>query len=191
MKYSVKFYKGDYSVRQRNANADKAIVYIEHHFNGGSPLANYALCNVATNSSQKSRAVAKSYVDRISRVFDVPLANNDFAKGGVSVGGCKGRGNGNLSRTLMPAVLLEPLFASNPKLASIIRSEVGQDKLAECLADTIKEHFPQGGLVAFSVGHKYKTSMPNDRGVPLAGGGTEADYCEEVLNKAAALLSAL
>lgn len=191
MKYKIDFYKGNYSLRQKSANADRAAVYVEHHFNGGGASANYALCNVATNASGKSRAVAKSYVDKISRAFSIPVANNDFAKAGVSVGGYQGRGNGNLASTNMPAILLEPLFASNPRHADIIRSETGQITLARCLVETIVEHFPNGGLIAFSVGHKYKTDKPLDRGVPLAGGGTEADYAEKVLIKAAGMLSAI
>jgi uncharacterized protein YgiM (DUF1202 family) len=32
-----------------------------------------------------------------------------------------------------------------------------------------------------SVGHKYKTSQPHDRGASVYGGGTEADYAELLL----------
>lgn len=188
-KYKVKFYKGDYPVRQRTANADCAVLYIEHHFNGGSLTANYTLANVATNAGAKSKAVASDYVNRIAKAFRVPLANNDFAKNGVSVGGYKGRGNGNLVLTNMPAVLLEPLFATNPVFAEKIRSEAGQKALASAIVDTIKQFFPDGGLIAFSVGHKYKTSKPHDRGVGLAGGGAEADYAERVLQLAEKLLT--
>lgn len=184
-KYTVNFYKGDYATRQRDANTDKAIAYFEHHFNSPGTTSNYALANVATNGSLKSKAIARAYVERICRTFGTSLANNDFAKDGVSIGGYQNRGNANLASTNMPAVLLEPLFASNPKHADIIRSEEGQRKLAECLVDTIKEFFPQGGLIAFSIGHKYKVSKPKDRGVALAGGGMEADYAEKVLEIAA------
>lgn len=180
--------KGDYPARQRAANAANAVVYIEHHFNGGSAEASYALANVGTNSGTKSKSIAKDYVDEICAAFGVKPANNDFARDGVSIGGYKGRGNGNLTLTNMPAVLLEPLFATNPKYAEIIRSEDGQRNLALCLVRTIKRHFPNGGTIAFSVGHKYKTSEPSDRGVALAGGGTEADYAEKVLLKAQMLL---
>lgn len=187
-KFTVKFYKGDYGARQIKANADKAIVYIEHHFNGGSATADYALANIATNGSQKSFSIAKAYVKRISDFFNCPLANNDFATFGVSRGGYMRRGNANLINTNMPAVLLEPLFATNPKRAAEIRTDEGQLKLAVAIAETITEHFPNGGLIAFSVGHKYKTSNPNDRGVQLAGGGSEADYAETVLLKAQMIL---
>ncbi len=91
----------------------------------------------------------------------------------------------------MPAILLEPLFASNPQHADIIRSDRGQTDLARILVESIQRFFPNGGLIAFSVGHKYKESNPDDRGADLAGGGSEADYAEKVLNKAAVMLKAI
>ena len=90
----------------------------------------------------------------------------------------------------MPALLLEPLFGSNPQHAEWIRSESGQQRLAQILVESIQRFFPGGGLVGFSVGHKYKTSRPNDRGAAVAGGGTEADFAELVLQKAHTLLAA-
>ena len=91
----------------------------------------------------------------------------------------------------MPAILLEPLFASNPRHAEIIRSEVGQKRLARVLVASIQRFFPNGGLIAFSVGHKYKDSSPSDRGDAVVGGGTEADFAEQVLLKAKAMLEAI
>lgn len=186
--FQPKFYTGEYIDRQRAANKDKAIVYVEQHFNSPGANSNYALANVATNGGATSKAIARAYVERICRTFGTSKANNDFAKDGVSIGGYQQRGNKNLFSTNMPAVLLEPLFASNPKHAEIIRSEDGQRKLATCLVETIKEFFPHGGIVAFSVGHKGKPSKPRDRGVELSGGGAEADYAEKVLKIAAEML---
>ena len=48
--------------------------------------------------------------------------------------------------------------------------------------------FRTAALIAFSVGHKYKTSNPNDRGAALVGGGTEAEFAEKVLRKAEEML---
>ena len=40
--YKVEFYKGDYLERQRKANDDKCVCYVEHHFNSSaSSSANY------------------------------------------------------------------------------------------------------------------------------------------------------
>jgi hypothetical protein len=195
--YTVRWYKGDYITRQKLANRDKAAVYIEHHFNGGSATATYALANVGTNAGRTSKALAGTYVENVCKAFGTKPANNSFATDGVSVGGYRLRGNNNLVHTDMPAILCEPLFASNPDHAAIIRSEDGQNKLAECLVSAIKHIIPEG-LVAFSVGHKYRASKPFDLGVPLANRpahltereDAEAVYAEIVLKKAEALLNA-
>jgi hypothetical protein len=107
------------------------------------------------------------------------------------VGGFNGRGDANLRLTDMPAILLEPLFASNPQHAEWIRNQSGQARLARILSESIQRFFPNGGLIGFSVGHKYKTSAPNDRGAAVVGGGSEADFAEQVLEKAQALLEAV
>ncbi len=183
--YKVKFYKGDYLQRQQQANADKAVAYVEHHFNSSaSEQANYAVVVVGSNASQTSRNWGRWYARAIAEQFGTKVAGD----AGILVGGWNGRGDGNLKHTRMPALLLEPLFASNTQQAEIIRSTAGQAALARVLAESIRRFFPDGGLIAFSVGHKYKTSSPNDRGAALAGGGTEADYAEKVLHHTAELL---
>lgn len=180
--YTVKFYKGDYVTRQRAANADKALLYVEQHFNAvESPKPNYAHAKVATNGSERSVNIARSYAYRIAEAFGISVG---FDRG-VDRGG---RGNGNLFDTKMPAVLLEPLFISNPTGAEWVKHPEGQRKLAKALVDTVRSFFPKGGLIAFSVGHKYRTSRPNDRGASVYGGGTEAEYAEIVLNLAKQML---
>ena len=184
--YQVKFYKGDYLERQQAANADKAVAYVEHHFNSsGSEAARYAVVVVGSNASNTSRNWGRWYAKAISEQFGNPVGGDD----GLLVGGWNGRGDGNVKYTRMPALLLEPLFASNPQQAELIRSASGQEALARVLAESIRRFFPDGGLIAFSVGHKYKTSSPKDRGAALAGGGTEADCAEQVLQRAAAMLT--
>ena len=186
MKYTVKFYKGNYLQRQQAANADKAVAYVEHHFNSSSsPAATYALVIVGSNASNTSRNWGRWYSRAVAEQFGTKVGGDD----GILVGGWDGRGDGNVKHTRMPALLLEPLFASHPQQADLIRSEAGQAALARILVESIRRFFPDGGLVAFSVGHKYKTSSPRDRGAPLAGGGTEADYAEKVLQKAEKLLT--
>lgn len=186
MKYQIKFYSGDYPVRQRKANADKAICYIEQHFNSvESQKADYCHAKVATNAGLTSKAMASTYAHLIAQKFNVPLG---FKPTGVDSGG---RGDGNLKYTNMPAILLEPLFISNPVQAQLVKSVEGQQKLAEAIVETVRKHFPNGGLVAFSIGHKGKTGKSaNDMGAKVYGGGTEADYAEIVLNKAKAMLEA-
>jgi N-acetylmuramoyl-L-alanine amidase len=183
--YEVRFYRGDYLARQRQANAEHAKAYVEHHFNSvASPSAGYVVVITGSNASQTSRNWGRWYAQAIHREFGVPIGGDQ----GIKVGGFNGRGDANLRHTDMPAILLEPLFVSNPGHAEIVRSEDGQARLAQVLVDSIKRFFPDGGLIAFSVGHKYKTSNPADRGAPVVGGGSEADFAEQVLLRAKTML---
>jgi len=167
--YKTKFYKGDYLQRQLQANADKAVAYVEHHFNSSSSeQANYAVVVVGSNASPTSRNWGRWYSRAIAEQFGTKVAGDD----GILVGGWNGRGDGNVKHTQMPALLLEPLFASNPQQAEIIRSASGQAVLARVLVESIRRFFPS----------------PNDRGAMLAGGGTEADHAEKVLELAAKML---
>jgi hypothetical protein len=183
--YTVRFYKGDYIARQRQANADKCVAYVEHHFNSSpDAAAGYAVVIVGSNASQTSKNWGRWYAKAIAAEFGTRVAGDD----GILVGGYSGRGDGNLRHTDMPALLLEPLFASHPQHAAWIRSDDGQTRLARVLCESIQRCFQSGGLIGFSVGHKYKTSAPNDRGAAVVGGGAEADFAEQVLQKAKAML---
>jgi len=194
-KYVINFYKGSYLARQRQANKDQCICYIEHHFNASESLqANYTLALIGSNASQTSHDMADYYTDLIEQWLEIP----QYGRSGVKKGGFNGRGDYNLRYTNMPAVLLEPLFASTPDHAEVLVSEPGRQRLAEAIVNTIRKYFPKGGTVGFSIGHKYKTSRPNDRGAAVHGkdpdpndnlGHTEADYAEAVLMLAAQMLT--
>lgn len=189
-KYTVKIYKGDYTSRQRAANRDGAICYAEQHFNSSSdPQSNCSLAIVATNASKKSKDWGLLYANLVDKEF--PEVPRLCGLSGLSVGGYDGRGNGNLVLTNMPAILCEPMFASNPRHAETIRSDDGRSRLAKCLVDSITQMFPSGGLVALSIGHLYKTSKPHDKGAELVGGGTEGEYAEKVILKAKEMLEAI
>lgn len=184
--YQVKFYKGDYRQRQEQANEDRCIGYVEQHFNSADdPKAGYSVVVVGSNASQTSKNWGRWYAAAVAREF----AGSVGGAGGILVGGYNGRGDANLRYTDMPAVLLEPLFCSNQMQAAVIKSSDGQEQLARILCDSIQRFFQKGGLLGFSVGHKYKTNNPNDRGAAIVGGGWEADCAEAVLEKAAAMLS--
>lgn len=184
-KYEIFWARGDYRARQMDANAEGCQLYIEQHFNAlpndsqDSIRDNPALVIVGSNSSKKSRDLGLLYTSHISQMFK----NRD---GGLLVG--PARGNWNVYYARCPSLLLEPLFCSDPTQASIIKSSQGQAKLAEAVCLIIRSHLPNGGKVAFSVGHKYRPSAPHDRGAVLVGGGTEADYAEIVLELAERML---
>lgn len=184
--YQVNFYQGDYRQRQNQANDDQCACYVEQHFNSSdNPDDSYSVVVVGSNASQTSRNWGRWHAAAVAREFYCAVGGDN----GIQVGGFDGRGDGNVRYTKMPAILLEPLFCSNPKQAEIIKSSLGQERLARILCDSIQRFFPQGGMLGFSVGHKYKSSNPNDLGATLVGGGWEAEYAEEILNKTATMLS--
>ncbi len=54
--YKVNFYKGNYATRQNKANMDKAVAYVEHHFNSSSSdTASYAVVVTGSNASPTSK----------------------------------------------------------------------------------------------------------------------------------------
>ena len=91
--YQVRFYKGDYQWRQKQANQDKCAAYVEHHFNSSPSIqSDYSVVITGYNASELSKNWGKSYASRISREFGVPLGG----RSGLLIGGYNGRGNGNL-----------------------------------------------------------------------------------------------
>jgi hypothetical protein len=52
----------------------------------------------------------------------------------------------------------------------------------------MQRFFQEGGLIGFSVGHKYKISQPDDHRASLYGGGFEADCTEKILEKVQMIL---
>lgn len=181
--YTVKFYRGDYRDRQEKAYKDGAICYIEEHFNAtDDPGTNYALVLTAEGASDFTGKWAQDYVDRVAAKFSIPKGYDN----GIKVVKDGDRGYGNLRYSKMPAILLEPFFISNSE--GLKWAESRQDDLAGIILDSIRECFPNGGLVAFSVGHRYKVSNPADNGAVPAEGKYETIYNESVLKKAAQIL---
>lgn len=180
----------DYYDRQILANAEKCDLYVEHHFNAKEYdreglSDNPSFCLVGSNASNTSKSIARTYSSKVAEEFGT-------ADNGAVQCEYKGRGDGNLRHTSMPAILMEPLFISDLELAKIAQSEEGQRSLARILVETIKEHFPDGGRIAFSVGHLFKVSQPYDRGAPVAGTDGkvgEADLAFAVLLKAEEMIT--
>lgn len=186
--YTVKFYEGDYRQRQQAANADGCKAYVEQHFNSaGSPNANYSVVITGYNASRTSKNWGRWYASAVGNEFDIPVKGDN----GIKVGGYDGRGDYNLKFTNMPAILLEPFFISNPSMAEQLKLGITQEKLARILTESVQRFFPQGGTIGFSIGHKGKTSNPNDRGAPVFGGGYEAEYAEKVLLKAQKMIESI
>lgn len=182
-KYKVKFFYGDYKFRQLAANDSGAVFYCEHHFNVYTRNSNYTLCKII-DDTPFLRKFVKTYTDSVSKKLDVPLYLGKDGEG-IIVSKVGQQDHFNLSSAKMPSVLLEPLFVSN-----VVHVEKyfngGRSVLADCLVSSIVKAFPNGGLIAFSVGHKYKRSKPMDRGAAVWGRAEfmESDLAENVLREA-------
>lgn len=189
-RYRVEFVIGDYRARQARANELKASLYFEGHANSTTnPRADYAMCVVSTNASAASIALARRLAVQWGAAMDVGGANDtDIGyQTGVRIGGA---GDYNLRYTDMPAVLGEPVFASNRVQALKAETDQGQDTIAGILVDAIRDTVPDGRLIVLSIGHQGKTSAPGDRGATWTGTRytTEAGFVHAYLQRAADLL---
>jgi N-acetylmuramoyl-L-alanine amidase len=183
-RYRVEFVKGDYTQRQMQANRMSAALYFEGHANASTdPNADYALGIVATNASTASIDLAARLARGWAAAFDAGLGYGTGVRHG-------GHGDGNLKHTKMPAVLGEPVFASNRRQALLAETDEGIDRIAGVLVDAIRDTVPDGALIVLSVGHIGKQSAPRDRGAPWSGVRftTEAAFASAYLARAAALL---
>lgn len=179
-KYKTLWVRGSIKGRQLFANQKKCDCYVEHHFNAAQrESASYTCCLTGSNASQKSMDWAKTYVNNVADATGAKKYNNT----GVVRGGFRGRGNYNLYYTACPAILLEPLFCTNPEHAKIIKSDKGQKMLAICLVESVISMWPDGAKIALSCGHLFKPRS-RDRGATVYGGGYEGDYALKVLKKA-------
>ena len=162
--YKVKFYKGWYKSRQLKATQDKACIYIEQHLNSvESCKPNYCMTLVKKGCNDQTKMFAAKYCDCVVKRLGIPLYNKTGIKGVIS----SDRGYGNLAYSKMTALLLEPFFLSSEEMQALITTDWLWVKvqLVEALYETIKVFFPDGGLIALSVGHKYKPKPSHrDRG---------------------------
>lgn len=178
----------DYRDRQLYANEKGAVAFIQGHYNAKEydkpgTQDNPALVVVADNSGSKTRSMGEYFAKRISDTFGFP-------NGGVHVRKQGERGYWNVYYAKGNSMLLEPFYVSDPEQALLAQSEDAQDKIAGIIADMCRMNYPDGSLLAFDIGHKYKVSSPYDRGAPVVGtkGLGEADLVELYMRKAAVLL---
>jgi len=90
-------------------------------------------------------------------------------------------------------VLLEPCFVSNRSDAEKLHQDGFIDRLADAVVAGIRDFIKatankKFAVIGLSVGHRYKTSNPNDKGAPCVFGDWEADHAEALAKKVAELL---
>jgi hypothetical protein len=157
--------RGPLYQRQIEANQAGCVAAVEQHLNATTDKhVNYATALIAKNGSDKSKAWGRDYIDRVAGTFG-------NKKAGISVG--PPRGEFNIKFYRCPAILVEPGFISNYLFANVAQGGEGIDALARVLVASICDMFPQGGLVALSVGHLYRGTP--DSGAPVNDEEDEID----------------
>ena len=186
----IKLYKGDYRDRQEQAIADGCDCYIEHHFNSfGNWRVNYGLAIYLPSQkySFESKDLAALYSSCLQSEVSwqvKPATTKTYARAVNSL---------EKITEHTPAILIEPCFISKPEIANKLQG--ANTSLIMICAYALIMTINNGGYrnVGISIGHKYKTSRPNDRGAnsvigfdndgkPIYG-LPEAEIVEQVINK--------
>ncbi len=179
--YNIQFYCAHTLECQSQANTDKCTAYVQAQFNiSNNPNDNYTSVAVGSNASQLSKHWAKQYANGICDDFNTSLGGN----GGVLIGGNSGENELDLIYTQMPAILVKPLFATNPLHAEWIKTKSAQLRLARNLAKSIISLFPNGGLIGFRLAG-YDEERGNNKS-PFNTG----QYSDMVLRQTVLLLQA-
>ena len=182
--------KGDYTgknkERQRQAENEKCDIVIEFHFNSAGDRAASGTEVWHRQHSIPSRHLAKILHDRIT--------NLGFKPRGVKSAVPTSRASFiNSYPTICIVVLLEPCFVSNRSDAEKLHQDGLVDGLANAIVTGIKDFIKTNAnrkfaVIGLSVGHRYKTSNPNDKVALCVFGDWEADHAEVLAKKVAELL---
>jgi hypothetical protein len=145
--YLFRFYSGNSREKQDKANIDRCSAYLDFQFNiSADPQAEYTAVAVASNASRTSKYWARQFSQLISEDFGIPIGGNN----GVLIGGEYGKNETDLIYTQIPAVMILPLFISNPIHASWIKDKSIQFQIARNLAKSLYSTFPNGGTFALT-----------------------------------------
>lgn len=145
--YSFRFYSGNSKEKQDKANKDFCSAYLDFQFNiSSNPKDEYTSVAVASNANRISKFWGEQFTQLISEDFGLPVGGNN----GILIGGEHGKNEMDLICAHMPAILIMPLFISNPLHACWIKDKGVQFRIARSLAKSIYYAFPNGGSFAFS-----------------------------------------
>ena len=169
------FLTGDYATRMKprqiQAKSEKCALTIDFHFNSNGSTAIGSEVYFKDGDS-KSRDFAKAVID-VFRALNLPDHGDPLKPAS------EGRAAFILAYDC-PAVLIEPLFISNPTQAAWIRDANNLASLGQGIARAIKLKTTAGDKIGLSVGHFGKDSAPDDRGAKHAIEGWEADYAKKL-----------
>lgn len=193
-KWSVLQCRGSVRNRQRLASQKHVICYAEAHLNSvPDQKVQHGFVITGENIPKATERWAESFLGKVADSFDVDT--HGIMKG------AQGSGCVQYVTWPTPTMLLEPLFLSHPETAELLTTGEGIDMLGRCLAESIMETFPDGGLVGLSIGHAYRGTGDKGAKLPadLNGDGIpdwewdtsldeEAELCEAYVKAATEIL---
>jgi hypothetical protein len=179
---------GDYAnvtTRQQQATERGCAVTVDFHFNGNGPDAKGGEVWYKPDNTE-AKALGQTIVDGYA-ALSLPFHGEDPLKEAV-----QGNRASFIRHYTCPAVLIEPLFVSNPSAnqAGWIHDDSNVQALATMIAAALEEATEdEEALVGLSIGHLYKPSSPRDTGVDCVRGDTEAKHAKAVAEAVATILT--
>ena len=169
------FLTGDYATRikprQLQAKAEGCALTIDFYFNSNGSTAIGGEVYYKDDDT-KAREFARAVID-VFRSLNLPDHGDPLKPAGDSRAAF-------ILAYHCPAVLLEPLFISNPTQAAWICDAANLASLGQGIARAIKASTADDDKIGLSIGHLGKDSSPDDRGARHAIEGWEADYAKRL-----------
>lgn len=179
---------GDYAnvtTRQEQAAQRGCAVTVDFHFNGNGPTAKGGEVWYKPGNA-KAKALGQAIIDAYA-ALDLPFHGDEPLKEAV-----QGNRASFIRHYACPAVLIEPLFVSNPSAdqAGWIHDDSNVQALATKIAAALEDATEDDdSLVGLSIGHLYKPSARGDTGVDCVRGDTEAKHARALAEAVATVLT--
>lgn len=179
---------GDYAnvtTRQEQAAQRGCAVTVDFHFNGNGPDAKGGEVWYKPGNA-KAKALGQTIVNGYA-ALNLPFHGDEPLKEAVP-----GNRASFIRHYACPAVLVEPLFVSNPSAsqAAWIHDNSNVESLAGTIAAALEEATEdENAVVGLSIGHLYKPSARGDTGVDCVRGDTEAKHAKAVAEAVATVLT--
>ena len=171
--------------RQDQAAQRGCAVTIDFHFNGNGSDAKGGEVWYKPGDA-KAKALGQAIVDAYGSL-GLPFHGTEPLKEAVP-----GNRASFIRHYNNPAILIEPLFVTNPgaNQAGWIHEKSNVQALAQKIAEALgAATTDENSLVGLSIGHIYKPSSPGDTGVDCIRGDTEADHARAVAEAVGSILT--
>ena len=178
------FLTGDYSARAARARDLGCTWTVDFHFNAADNPA-YGAEVYYTPDDKTAKAVAAKVLAAMNS-----LGLKNTRADPLQAATAETRA-GYIRHYSAHALLLEPIFISEPGQNDWINQPINQEHLAQVVARALKENTTEEDLIGLSIGHLGKTSNPSDCGAnAFDGRHVETDYNAPMARRVSEILSA-